>query len=112
MRSGRLDHRITIERPTVSRNVATGARTVTWSTLATLWAEKRESATGNEDLMARVNVAARPTKFITRWRADITTAMRVREGSRLWQVVGTAEGGRRVSLEIQCVEYSHESPAA
>lgn len=103
-----LDRRIVIEKMTVTRDVATGAEVRTWGEFASTWAEKRESSTGTERLVGGASIAARPTKFRIRWRDGVTTAMRVREGSRLYQIIGTAEMGRRMGLEMSCVEWSHE----
>ena len=115
--AGDLDRSITLEQRVVARDAATGAEQVSWSTAATVWAQVIESATasasaagvgkGDAEAMA---TAARPSRVRLRWRAGVErNTMRVNLGAgRLLRIIGVAELGRRVGLELACAEWAHE----
>ena len=66
----KLDRRIRIEQPTVTRN-SLGDAVATWSTLAEVWAEK-VNLTGRELYAAQQVVPEAQLKFRIRWRSDFT----------------------------------------
>ena len=115
--AGDLDRSITLEQRVVARDAATGAEQVSWSTAATVWAQVIESATasggaagvgkGDAEAMA---TAARPSRVRLRWRAGVErNTMRVNLGAgRLLRIIGVAELGRRVGLELASAEWAHE----
>lgn len=108
---GQLDRQVIVEQRSVARDSAFNSEVVTWSTLATLWAQIVESSTppasnpGQADALAAYQ---RPMKIRIRWRADVDTTLRLNYGGRLLQITGTAELGRRQWLELACQEWAHE----
>lgn len=108
---GELDRRVTLERPLITRDAATGAQLVAWPVLDTVWAQVLESAPADdEEQRTGVLTYSRPTRIRLRWRADVEPTLRVRldDGVRLLQITGTAQLGRREFLELACREWSIE----
>jgi head-tail adaptor len=110
---GELDRRITLEVRSVVKEPTFGSVTETWTPMAfSIAAKVLESSTeAGVSAGQSENVAsyARPTRIWLRWRAGITRQdHRVRYGSRLLRIIGTAELGRRAGLELSCMEWSHE----
>lgn len=109
IQAGRLRWLATIEQRTVARSLVTGAESVTWSPLATVRVELRESATAGEVSENGVNTYARPSRVRMWYRTDVTTEHRLNLGAgRLLQILGTAELGYRQGLELACKEWAHE----
>ena len=99
--AGKLDRRITIEAPTVSRGT-TGGHEETWSTHATLWASVRDLS-GREIFNAQA-AGSGVSKVVTiRYLSTVTAAMRVRfENGSTARIAHLRELGRREMLEIYC----------
>lgn len=74
MRAGRLRQRVTIQQKSVARD-GYGAETVTWTTLATVWASV-EPLRGREFSEMRQTQAAIDTRIRLRFREDIEPQMR------------------------------------
>lgn len=101
---GRLRERVTIEAPQRTSD-GTGGETVSWTVLATLWAEVR-ALSGAEVTQAERAEARAPCNVTIRFRDDVTTRMRLvwrgevmniralrdPDGKRHWLVM-RAEGG-------------------
>lgn len=98
MRAGRLDRRITIERP-ASTIDPEGAEVPGWATHATVWAEVHMVA-AKERLGAPQTLGVRTAKIRIRHRSDLGPEMRIRYGGAVWGIDGIAELGRREALEI------------
>lgn len=107
----RLDQRITLERPSVTRG-AYGEEVVTWTPVASCWAAVVDQVTptkgGDETVVADLRLLASRTRITLRYLAGITTDMRVQwpARSRIFQITGMAELGRRDGIELTCEEYS------
>lgn len=104
LQAGELDRRITIQRKSVARD-AYGAEAITWVTLAVLWARRRD-LTAREYNAAAEQQSARTVAYDIRYRTDLTTAMRIVEGSRMSSIVGIAEMGRREWLTLTCTDFT------
>lgn len=102
MRFEKMDRRIVIEQPSVSRN-SYGEDTRTWSTLVTAWAQVIEG-TVNERFTADSRREQRMVVFRIRYRTGITTGMRVNYGGRYYNILGTKELERRRGLDLD-TEY-------
>lgn len=84
--AGKLSHRVQIQRQVVAQN-SSGDVTVTWATLATVWAaieplsarEFVQSASDQNKIVARVTV---------RYRSGIEPSMRVVHGQKLYNITG------------------------
>lgn len=100
MRSGRLDRRVTIEQPAEART-GSGDVTVTWSTLATVWAEKRD-VRGNETFLANQRLAEVETVFRIRHRAGLSPKMRVTLAAEAYDILAIVEIGRKRGLDLFC----------
>ncbi|MFP3945019.1 MAG: phage head closure protein [Alphaproteobacteria bacterium] len=103
MSAGALRHRVTIELP-VETPDGQGGQTVTWSPLATVWAEIRPLK-ARETVNAH-QVEARTTHLVrVRHRPDILPTMRVVFGNRIFAIHGVLDDGeRRRFLHLFCEE--------
>lgn len=103
--ASRLKQRITIEQPTESADGA-GGTTRSWSTLATVWAELVPLRSGRGESLVNRQLTAEVTHRITiRYRADVTTAMRVSYGGRVFNIRKvTNVGEAKVTLEMLAEE--------
>ena len=86
LQSGKLDRRITLVQPTVTKDAAGGIASA-WADVATVWAsvrtfagdEKEQTKSGGQTAVAR-------TEFTVRYRAGVTAAMRVRFAEKLYEI--------------------------
>lgn len=99
MLGARLDRQVVIQTFSEERDAA-GQPVKTWSTFATVWAEKRDMR-GSERFDAQQIVDDEVATFVIRWLAGVTAEMRVVADGRTYEIVGApAEIGRREGLEI------------
>lgn len=113
---GRLNRRVQIERPIADTSLD-GAGSGTWAAVGTpVWAEVEDKLPSRGERLADgINVAARPARVRMRYRADVTSDMRLvllrKQGDdyvadRVMQIVaGPAELGFREGLEFMAEEY-------
>ena len=122
VQAGKLDRQITIERKSVTVDPDYGTEVIAWTPLAVLpgsppvaerfWAEVQDvMPSRSESVLQGLAVARNQTRIRIRWRADITSAMRVivhGDADVLYQIVGgPAEiRGRKTMLEMVCERYS------
>lgn len=99
MNPGTLDRRVVLENYAVGRSVGWNHPEKTWGTLATVWAMKREHL-GTERLESAQVLELRRTTFRIRYRTDVDTSMRVKDGSDYYYIVGIRELGRGHMLEL------------
>lgn len=102
MRAGALDRQIVIERVATGTS-ATGAVTEAWATFATLRGHL-DSAKSQEVQRALGASSETALVFKARYVPGITLADRVQYDGAAYNIVGLAEVGRRVGLEISCVK--------
>ena len=82
-----------------------GGATVTWETVAELWAHVRP-ITGDERLR-HDQLAGRLTHEVwIRYRPGVLPAMRFRQGTRIYEIVAVLEVERRRRLKCLCEERS------
>jgi SPP1 family predicted phage head-tail adaptor len=98
MRSGRLDRRLTLQRRTLIENDY-GEAVETWTTLATVWAEKIP-VRGSERYASMQTVAEVEERFKIRYRKGLTPLDRVVCEGITYDVLGVLEIGRREGWEI------------
>lgn len=100
---GRLRHRLTLEAATRTPDGGGGA-SESWSTVATVWASI--TPTGGAEAVDADALAGRVShEIVFRHRPGVEPAMRLRRGSRLFEiaaVIDTDERGRW--LKCLCVE--------
>jgi head-tail adaptor len=109
---GRLDRRIRIERK-VAASGFTSAGKDEWETVVTVWAQVQDVLPSRgEKLADGMSMASRPARIRIRYRAGITSDMRIVHGARVMQITaGPAELGRREALEIMAEDYSTQGGA-
>jgi SPP1 family predicted phage head-tail adaptor len=101
MQAGSLDRRIVLQRYSLTRDDLNNA-VETWTTLATVWAEKLDISDRE-----RVTAAQLGADITTRFRIRYSSAVaalnpkdRVLYGGRTYDVMGVKEIGRREGLEL------------
>jgi len=83
---GRLNRRIVIQEASVTRDDY-GGESLSWSTLATVWASVEYTGSGSsEDIEADRITALRVTIFTIRYRGDLTEKMRISYNSDIYEV--------------------------
>lgn len=84
-----------------------GAGSGTWALVAEVSAEIQHMLPSRgERLAGGINMAARPARVRIRWRADVTSDMRIVLDGRVMHIVaGPAELGRREGLELMVEDY-------
>lgn len=100
MRAGLLDRRVTLQQRTLTQD-AQGQHVESWSTLATVWATKRD-VTGREFVAAQGANADASTVFQIRWRSDVSVLNQVAYEGVTHEIVHVAEIGRREGLQLVC----------
>jgi SPP1 family predicted phage head-tail adaptor len=110
MDAGRLDRRVTIMSRNDNQEDVYGTRSITWGEVATVWAEVQDMLPSRAERIADgVVIANRPCRVRMRWRADVSSANRLRyEGRELRIIAGPAELGRREGIELVCEELTTE----
>ena len=109
MRTGKLRQRVTLQQGTASQN-SFGESVITWSTLATVWADvappmtvaqRERFAQGGDQMQARVNYQAR-----MRYRAGISPATnRIIWEGRTLEIEGVLDpDGRNREMIALCYE--------
>lgn len=106
--AGTLDRRITIQRRTTTEDPLYGTPVETWSDFATVWANVQDMLPSRGEAIADgLSVGRRPCRIRIRYRADVTSDMRVRFGTRTLRIVTMpAEIGRRDGLEFMAEELT------
>jgi SPP1 family predicted phage head-tail adaptor len=110
MRIGRLNQRITVQRPSTSLD-AYGQRTDAWQTVATVWAQI-QSLRSKESLQAMVMNSETLYKITTRYSAALlppqtVSAWRIVYGSRIFNIVSVANTDEdNKQLVFTCTEGS------
>lgn len=114
MQAGKLDRRVTILTAARAQEDKYGTSAITWTELATVWAEVRDVLPGRaESITEGLEIARRPCRVRMRYRSDVTSAMRLRLEGRMLRIVGgPAEIGRRVMIELVAEELSTEGQDA
>jgi len=101
MRAGELDRRITLERVTTTWDEF-NAPVEKWSTIATVWASKKDVRDG-ERMRADAVSSEISTRFRIRYSAaveDLTPKDRVTYSGRVYDIFSVKEIGSREGIEI------------
>lgn len=102
LRIGAMDRKIYIEQKEYEVT-GSGARTEVWDTWAIAWASVEESKSQSDEKEERKkNTAVSSTAFTIRYRAGVTTLLRVRYKELLFDIKSIAEIGRRGYLVLNC----------
>ncbi|MFZ5762837.1 MAG: phage head closure protein [Thermodesulfobacteriota bacterium] len=85
MNAGRLRHRVTIQAPGLAAASEYGDQATIWSDVATVWADIQPMS-GRELFAAQAVQSEATVKITMRYRADLTTAMRLAHGSTIYDI--------------------------
>lgn len=102
MRAGDLRHRITLQEYTVSQDIE-GVVMETWVDVVTIWARVKE-LTGREKLGGDQKITEVSIEILMRYRNGIDTAMRVRYGTRIFDIQNALSDERKTELQLLCKE--------
>lgn len=95
------DRRISLMHRTLAAANAQGEQVPSWSTYATVWAQKLDGA-GREAFVAATVYADADFRFRIRYRSDILQTDRVLFEGISYDILTTSEIGRREGTEIFC----------
>ncbi len=104
MIAGQLRHRVDIEQPTAAAANAYGETLDTWSALVTKVPARVEVASGVEGLRAAQVHPDATLQVLTRYRAGMTTAMRLKFGDRYLYPVAIIPDVPTTQLVWHCKE--------
>ncbi len=101
MQAGQLDRRIDLLRSTISYD-AFNSPIETWTTLATVWASRRDISDGERFQAGQMN-ASRMTRFQIRWSNLVKTLSpkdRLQFEGVVYDIMATKELNRHEGIEI------------
>lgn len=102
-RIGDLDQRLSLERP-VDTPDDIGGVTRAWAAVDEVWA-RVTPVSGREDFNGEGEESVITHRVLIRWRPDVTGAMRLRFGSRVFAIHAAFDwDSRRRFLLLQCEE--------
>lgn len=108
MRAGRLRYNVIIQQVSHAQD-AYGETTETWTEFVSAWAAI-EPLKGNEYFDASNVQSQVDVRIVMRYRAGITTSMRVVYGSRVFDIQSVIEpNSARRELHLMCREYFGDS---
>ena len=96
MRAGKLRHRIDLKSPTET-NDGKGGVTTTWTTDATVWAE-RYDLKGPEQIQSMQLATPITAKFRIRYRSDVQATWRIVHGDTTYRIVSAPVADARNSM--------------
>lgn len=106
MQIGRLRNYVTIEQQSVTQN-SYNEEIVTWGALAQVWAEIKPIVAYERLVKAADQVVATVTHRVRiRYRTDVTPKMRIKHGSRCFDIEGVQGDptGKQAELYLLCKE--------
>ena len=99
--AGQLQHRVTLQQRATTLDAA-GQQALTWSDVATVWADIRY-VSGLEAVKSDAPVSVSRASIRIRWRSGVTAAMRVLYGSRVFDINAVLpDDGDATYLELAC----------
>lgn len=103
--ASRLKQRIIIQQPIETAD-GVGGTTRSWNDVATVWAELVPLRSGRGEALVNRQLEATVTHRVTiRYRADVTTAMRINYGGRVFNIRSVTNiGEANVTLEMLAEE--------
>lgn len=85
--AGRLRHRVLIQRQVQTQDDETGAVTVTWQSVAMVWAAI-EPLSAREFMAAQTTQAETVARIVIRYRTGLDTSMRILHKSNVYNIQG------------------------
>lgn len=107
MQAGHLYELLSIQQKSVTRDPDYGAEVITWVDFAKNIRGNTTETSGTENVSQGNRVMRRTMELTIRWRAGITTDMRVLiNDGRVFQIIDCIEIPRKRGLVLTCQEYS------
>jgi SPP1 family predicted phage head-tail adaptor len=97
----KLDRRVSLQRRTLGGATVQGEQVETFTTYATVWAEKLEGG-GREAFVASTTYAETTVRFRIRHRTDVLVTDRAEFAGQSFDVIAVSEIGRKEGLELFC----------
>ena len=87
VRSGKLRHRVAIERPAYTQDPATGEMIPGWELVGNVWADVNPLS-AREFMAAQANQSEVKARITIRYRPGLTPDMRIRHRDRIYNPAG------------------------
>ncbi|MFJ2455612.1 phage head closure protein [Pseudomonas protegens] len=100
MLAGKLRYPVSIEKPVDVRD-SLGGYTRTWVEVSREWVDI-ESISGKEFMAAQAPQAQTIYKITLRYRDDLVSSWRIREGVKLYEITAVLPDSRRRRIELMC----------
>lgn len=100
MQAGKLRYPVTIERPVDVRDEY-GGTIRTWESVSREWADI-ESISGSEFMAAQAPQSQTLYRIRVRYRDDLVSSWRIREGARVYEITAVLPDSRRRRIEVMC----------
>ncbi|MEZ1953712.1 phage head closure protein [Pseudomonas asiatica] len=104
MQAGKLRYPVTIERPVRTRTPDLEFVT-TWELVGREWADI-ESISGSEFIAAQAPQSQTVFRIRIRYRDDLVSNWRIREGARVYEITAVLPDARRRRIELMCKTWS------
>lgn len=100
MRAGKLRYPVSIEKP-IDTRTPSGGFIRTWEQVSREWVDI-ESVSGSEFMAAQAPQAQTIYKIHLRYREDLVSSWRIREGTKLYEITAILPDSRRRRMELMC----------
>lgn len=109
---GELDRRCTLQACTITKQAGYGEAKASWTDVATVWCKVLDGAESDEQVIAGAKVTyVHRCEVGIRWRAGVTTDMRLRlDNGALMQINNASMRGRKEWLVLSCAQWRHQQP--
>lgn len=103
MQAGKLNKRITLQKPVKTQSSVTGAVVNGWADLAEIWANVTD-VSARDFVAAQAGQSEVTTRIIIRWRDDVTDKHRILYHGRVYDIQGVLEDDKsgREYLTLPC----------
>ena len=105
MEAGKLRHRVTLKKLTVTQDSTTGEMTESWTTFAAVWASV-EPLSVKEFIAAAATQSQVSARITVRYQSGVLPSMRIDHGGKLYNILGVLsdkESGQEY-LTLPCSE--------
>ena len=108
MKAGKLNRRVLIQYKATTQDASYGTEVVTWTTLATVWAEVQDVLPSRSESRPQgIEIGRNVSRVRTRYRTDIDSTMRLTIDGDIYQIIGgPVIMGNREGLEMMAEKYS------
>jgi len=100
MQAGKLRYPVSIEKP-IDTRTPSGGLIRTWEEVSREWVDI-ESISGKEFMAAQALQAQTIYKITLRYRDDLVSSWRIRQGVKLYEITAVLPDSRRRRIELRC----------